>query len=114
MLDTPFQKPLQRLLGGMGDIPGLGVAGDCRARKIVLPPALDQLIDGGRPRFRGRGAVLDILGRSDASPGNFDGHRDTPTSRIYWSKREVPFRGFLLCRLMSPGSEVRCRGSPPG
>src|SRR5215470_20280259 len=91
MSDTPFQKPLQRLHGGVGDIPGLGIAGDCRTRKIVLPPALDQLIDRGGPRFRGGGGVLDLLGRSDASPGNFDCHRDTPTSRVYCSMGKTYF-----------------------
>src|ERR1700757_1821234 len=45
---TPVQEPLQPLLGGVGDIPGLRVAGDRRAREMVGPPTFDQLLDRRR------------------------------------------------------------------
>src|ERR1700732_3149924 len=50
---TPLQEPLQFLLGGMGDIPGLRVTGDRRAREMVGPPAFNQLLDRG-----GRGCLV--------------------------------------------------------
>src|SRR5271169_3258448 len=46
---TPLQEPFQSLFGGVGDIPGLRVAGDCRAREMVGPPAFNQLLDRRRP-----------------------------------------------------------------
>src|SRR3974377_571494 len=89
--DTPFQnsvlglnqEPLQNLFGGMGDIPSLGIAGDCRAREMVVPPAFDQLVDrtGSAPRCGG--ASLDIRGKNQVSLGIFANHRDPPTSRIH-------------------------------
>src|SRR5260370_26831513 len=45
---TPLQEPLQPLLGGVSDIPGLRVAGDCRAREMVGPPTVNQLLDRSR------------------------------------------------------------------
>jgi hypothetical protein len=41
---TPVQKPLQPLLGGMGNIPGLRITGDRRAREMISPPAFNQQI----------------------------------------------------------------------
>src|SRR5215472_1047951 len=46
--DTPLQQPLKLLLSGMGDIPGLRIAGDCRSRKMIGPPALNQVLDRSR------------------------------------------------------------------
>src|SRR5215469_10122998 len=42
---TPLQQPLQFLLGGMGDIPSLRIAGDCRPREMIGPPAFNQMLD---------------------------------------------------------------------
>src|ERR1700747_1404451 len=48
MSNTPLQEPLQPLFGGVGDIPGLRVAGDRRAREMVGPPTFNQPLDRRR------------------------------------------------------------------
>src|SRR5437868_10936635 len=50
---TPRQELLQHLFGSVGDIPGLRVAGDCRAREMVGPPTFNQQLDR-----RGRSALV--------------------------------------------------------
>src|SRR5712671_2508889 len=48
MLFTPRQEPLQPLFGGVGDIPGLRVAGDRRTWEMVVPPTFNQQLDRRR------------------------------------------------------------------
>src|SRR5947209_15394403 len=74
---TPLQEPLQPLFGGVGDIPGLRVAGDCRAREMVGPPTFNQLLDRASPCglvgakiFLGHWPLLRISSEAQ----NFDWH----------------------------------------
>src|SRR5438270_6458642 len=93
MLFTPLQQPLQPLFGGVGDIPGLRVAGDRRARKMVGPPTFNQLLDRRR-----RGSLVGAV--------IFLGHWSLLRIKTYLRTTRAPSQQTLA---LINCANVRCR-----
>src|SRR6516164_1797109 len=75
---------------------------------MVLPPALDQLVDRNSPADRGGWASGMILGKDRTSFGMFYGHRNTPTSKIHCRGERDPASSiFLGCHSGAAGLDAQ-------